>query len=98
MKVIAGKEKEYCQMYIDYRISIAKKMMLSKKGSLIGAVLAIGIGILVLSIITVIFTGLQNAIIRDLKDYQFGDLIVTDETGLITKSESVLIGWFETKF
>ena len=82
-------------MYIDYRISVAKKMMLSKKGSLIGAVLAIGIGILVLSIITVIFTGLQNAIIRDLKDYQFGDLIVTDETGLITKSESVLIGWFE---
>lgn len=69
--------------------------MLSKKGSLVGAVLAIGIGILVLSIITVIFTGLQNAIIRDLKDYQFGDLIVTDETGLITKSESVLIGWFE---
>ena len=82
-------------MYIDYRISVAKKMMLSKKGSLIGAVLAIGIGILVLSIITVIFTGLQNAIIRDLKDYQFGDLIVIDETGLITKSESVLIGWFE---
>ncbi len=80
---------------MDYRISVAKKMMMSKKGSLIGAVLAIGIGILVLSIITVIFTGLQNAIIRDLKDYQFGDLIVTDETGLITKSESVLIGWFE---
>ncbi|MCH9657895.1 FtsX-like permease family protein [archaeon] len=70
-------------------------MMMSKKGSLVGAVLAIGIGILVLSIITVIFIGLQNAIIRDLKDYQFGDLIVTDETGLITKSESVLIGWFE---
>ena len=68
---------------------------MSKKGSLVGAVLAIGIGILVLSIITVIFTGLQNAIIRDLKDYQFGDLIITDETGLITKSESVLIGWFE---
>ena len=80
---------------MDYRISVAKKMMMSKKGSLVGAVLAIGIGILVLSIITVIFTGLQNAIIRDLKDYQFGDLIITDETGLITKSESVLIGWFE---
>ena len=80
---------------MDYRISVAKKMMMSKKGSLIGAVLAIDIGILVLSIITVIFTGLQNAIIRDLKDYQFGDLIITDETGLITKSESVLIGWFE---
>ena len=80
---------------MDYRISVAKKMMMSKKGSLIGAVLAIGIGILVLSIITVIFTGLQNAIIRDLKDYQFGDLVITDETGPITKSESVLIGWFE---
>ena len=80
---------------MDYRISVAKKMMMSKKGSLVGAVLAIGIGILVLSIITVIFIGLQNAIIRDLKDYQFGDLIITDETGLITKSESVLVGWFE---
>ena len=82
-------------MNIDYRITVAKKMMLSKKGSMLGAVLAIGIGILVISIITVIFTGLQNAIIRDLEDYQFGDLVVTDETGLITKSESVLIGWFE---
>lgn len=80
---------------MDYRIEVATKMLMSKKGSLMGAVLAIGIGILVLSIITVIFTGLQNAIIRDLKYYQFGDLIVTDETGPITKSESLLIGWFE---
>jgi len=70
-------------------------MLVSKKGSLVGAILAIGIGILVLSIITVIFTGLQNAIIRDLKNYQFGDLMLTDEKGPITKSESLLIGWFE---
>ena len=82
-------------MNTDYRITVAKKMMLSKKGSMLGAILAIGIGILVISIITVIFTGLQNAIIRDLEDYQFGDLVITDETGLITKSESVLVGWFE---
>ena len=81
---------------MDYRISVAKKMLLSKKGSLLGAVLAIGVGILVISIITVIFLGLQNAIIRDLKNYQFGDLMVTDETGLIEKSEQLLIGWFES--
>jgi len=81
---------------MDYRITIAKKMLLSKKGSLLGAVLAVGVGILVISIITVIFLGLQNAIIRDLKNYQFGDLMVTDETGLIDKSDQLLIGWFES--
>ncbi len=81
---------------MDYRITVAKKMLLSKKGSLLGAVLAIGVGILVISIITVIFLGLQNAIIRDLKIYQFGDLMVTDETGLIDKSDQLIIGWFES--
>ena len=81
---------------MDYRITIAKKMLLSKKGSLLGAVLAVGVGILVISIITVIFLGLKNAIIRDLKNYQFGDLMVTDETGLIDKSDQLLIGWFES--
>jgi len=80
---------------LDYRIDIALNMLASRKGSLVGAMLAIGVGILVISIITVIFTGLQGAIIRDLQEYQFGDLLVTNEKENITKSESLLINWFE---
>jgi lipoprotein-releasing system permease protein len=76
-------------------MDIALNMLASKKGSLVGAMMAISIGILVISIITVIFTGLQGAIVRDLQEYQFGDLVVTNEKENITKSESLLISWFE---
>jgi lipoprotein-releasing system permease protein len=76
-------------------MDIALNMLASKKGSLVGAMMAISIGILVISIITVIFTGLQGAIVRDLKEYQFGDLVVTNEKENITKSELLLISWFE---
>jgi lipoprotein-releasing system permease protein len=70
-------------------------MLANKKGSLIGAVLAVSIGILVIHVNFVIFQGLYNAIIRDLSGYRFGDIRVTDEEEFITKSDLVLVNWFE---
>ena len=70
-------------------------MLSNKKGSLIGAVLAVSIGILVIHVNFVIFQGLYDAIIRDMSDYRFGDVYITDEEDFIDKSDLSLVNWFE---
>lgn len=80
---------------MDYRLKVAKKMLFNKRGSLIGAVLAVTVGILVLHVNFVIFQGLYDAIVRDITEYRTGDILVTDEASLIDTSETILINWFE---
>ena len=80
---------------MDYRLELAMRMLVNKRGSLIGAVLAVSIGILVIHVNFVIFQGLYDAIIRDMSDYRFGDLHVTDKEDFIDKSDLALVNWFE---
>ena len=81
---------------MDYRLNLAKRMLVNKKGSLIGAVLAVSIGILVINVNFVIFQGIYDAIVRDMTDYRFGDIYVYDEErSTIQKSDIVFINWFE---
>ena len=80
---------------MDYRIKLAKRMLFNQKGSLFGAVLAVTIGILVIQVNFVIFQGLFDAIVRDISDYNTGDIIITDEFDFIDKSDQSLIRWFE---
>lgn len=80
---------------MDYRVQLAKRMLSNKKGSLLGAVLAVSIGILVIHVNFVIFQGLFDAIVRDMSNYRFGDVRVTDEESFITKSDIFLVNWFE---
>ncbi len=80
---------------MDYKVKLAKRMLFNKKGSLIGAVLAVTVGILVIHVNFVIFQGLYDAIVRDISDYSTGDVIVTDEFDFIDKSDQSLIRWFE---
>jgi len=68
---------------------------MNKKGSLVGAVLAVSVGILVIHVNFVIFQGLFDAIVRDMSDYRFGDIYVTDKEDFIEKSDQVLVNWFE---
>ena len=70
-------------------------MLFNKRGSLLGAVLAVTIGILVIHVNFVIFQGLFDAIVRDLTDYRFGNLQVTNKEDYIDKSDSSLVKWFE---
>jgi lipoprotein-releasing system permease protein len=70
-------------------------MLFNQKGSLFGAVLAVTIGILVIHVNFVIFQGLFDAIVRDIRDYNTGDIIITDEFDFIDKSDQSLIRWFE---
>ncbi len=79
---------------MDYRVNLAKRMLFNKKGSLMGAVLAVSIGILVIHVNFVIFQGLFDAIVRDMSDYRFGDIYVTDKEDFIDKSDITLINWF----
>ena len=60
-----------------------------------GAVLAVTIGILVIHVNFVIFQGLFDAIVRDLTDYRFGNLQITNKEDYIDKSDSSLVKWFE---
>lgn len=80
---------------MDYRITLAKRMLVNKKGSLIGAILAVTVGILVIHVNFVIFQGLFDAIVRDMTNYRFGDVYVTDEKDYIDKSDIALVNWFE---
>lgn len=80
---------------MDYRLKLAKRMLFNKKGSLIGAVLAVTIGILVIHVNFVIFQGLFDAIVRDITDYRNGDILVTDESDFIDKSDLSIVNWFE---
>ncbi|MBS1268128.1 MAG: hypothetical protein MAG458_00849 [Nitrosopumilus sp.] len=80
---------------MDYRLLLAKRMLFNKKGSLLGAVLAVTIGILVIHVNFVIFQGLFDAIVRDISDYRNGDILVTDEADYIDKSDLSLVNWFE---
>jgi len=80
---------------VDYRLRLAKRMLFNKRGSLIGAVLAVTVGILVIHVNFVIFQGLFDAIVRDISDYRNGDILVTDEADFIEKSDISLVNWFE---
>ena len=81
---------------MDYRLNLATRMLVNKKGSLIGAVLAVSIGILVIHVNFVIFQGIYDAIIRDMTDYRFGDIFIThEEDPTIERSHLVYTNWFE---
>ena len=80
---------------MDYRVRLALRMLTSRKGSMVGAILAITVGILVIHVNFVIFQGLYDGFVRDMKAYQFGDIYVTNEEDYIDKSDALLVGWFE---
>ncbi len=81
---------------MDYRLNLAARMLANKRGSLIGAVLAVSIGILVIHVNFVIFQGIYDAIIRDMTEYRFGDIFVShEEEGTIQRSHVVYTNWFE---
>ena len=81
---------------MDYRVNLAARMLANKRGSLIGAVLAVSIGILVIHVNFVIFQGIYDAIIRDMTEYRFGDIFVShEEEATIERSHVVYTNWFE---
>ena len=78
---------------MDYRVRIATRMLFRRKGSLFAATIAVAIAILVIAINSVTFNGVANAIIRDLVDYRFGHVLVTDRDGNIQRQDMEMIGF-----
>ncbi len=80
---------------MDYRLKIAVSMLFKKKSSMLAAVIAVAIAVFVIVINYVTFDGVANAIIRDLIDYRFGHIVITDRDGNIEKPDRDLIGFLE---
>ena len=93
--IIYIKYQTIFSLLMEYRLRLAKRMLFNKKGSLIGAVLAVTIGILVIHVNFVIFQGLFDAIVRDISNYRNGNVLITDEEDYIDKSDQALVSWFE---
>ena len=70
-------------------------MLFKRKGSMLAAIIAVAIAILVIVINNVTFEGAANGIVRDLTDYQFGNLQITDKNGYIDKPDSELVGYLK---
>jgi len=80
---------------VDYRLKVAVSMLFRRKGSMFAAIIAVAIAVLVIVINYVTFDGVANAIIRDLVDFRFGHVLITDRDGNIEKPDSELIGFLE---
>lgn len=80
---------------MDYRARVGVRFITKKKGSLIAACLAIAIAILVVSVNSVIFNGLYDAIVRDLVNYKYGNVYITKKGDFITRPEFELISWLD---
>lgn len=78
---------------MDFRVQLATRMLFRRKGSLISASIAVAIAILVIVINAATFEGVANAIIRDLVNYRFGHVLITDRDGNIEKPDSEIIGF-----
>jgi lipoprotein-releasing system permease protein len=80
---------------MDYRAQIGIRFITRKRGSLIAACLAIAIAILVVSVNSVIFQGLYDAIVRDLTNYHYGNVYITKKGDFITRSDFELVNWLD---
>lgn len=80
---------------LDYRIKIATSMLFRRKGSMFAAVIAVAIAVLVIVINNVTFEGAANGIVRDLTDYQYGNLQITDRNGPIHKPDAEIVGFLQ---
>lgn len=70
-------------------------MLFRRKGSMLAAVIAVAIAILVIVINNVTFEGAANGIVRDLTDYQFGNLQITDKNGRLHKPDAEIVGFLQ---
>jgi len=80
---------------MDYRAQIGIRFITRKRGSLIAACLAIAIAILVVSVNSVIFQGLYDAIVRDLVNYHYGNVYITKKGDFIARNDFELINWLD---
>lgn len=83
---------------MDYRIALATKLLVRRKGNLIASVTALVIGIMVILFNSIITNGVVQGIIRDLRDYRYGDVIVTKNDDNFKNEEALQLMRYAQKF
>lgn len=66
---------------MDFRLYVALQFLAKRKGSFIASVAALVIGVMVILLNSLIFTGVAQGILRDIINYRFGDVLVTKNDG-----------------
>lgn len=80
---------------MDYRIELSFQMLRNRKGGIIGALLAMTIGILVIHVNYVISYGVYASVIKTEEDFHFGHVKIQDDEDYIEKSDTALVNWIE---
>jgi lipoprotein-releasing system permease protein len=81
---------------MDFRLVLATKLLLKRKGNFVASVTALVIGIMVILFNSLIFNGVADGILRDLADYQFGHVLVTKNEGNFQGEDLQLINYVQT--
>jgi lipoprotein-releasing system permease protein len=80
---------------VDFRLSLAIKLMIRRKGNFIAAVSALVIGIMVILFNSLIFNGVAQGILRDLADYRFGHIVVSKNEGNFEKETVQVMNYIQ---
>jgi lipoprotein-releasing system permease protein len=83
-------------LFMDFRVVLATKLLLKRKGNFIASVSALVIGVMVILFNSLIFNGVADGILRDLSDYQFGDVLVSKNEGNFEGEDLQLISYLQT--
>src|SRR6185503_10875282 len=81
---------------MDFRVILATKLLLKRKGNFIASISALVIGVMVILFNSLIFNGVADGILRDLADYQFGDVLVSKNEGNFVGKDLQLISYLQT--
>jgi lipoprotein-releasing system permease protein len=81
---------------MDFRVVLATKLLLKRKGNFIASITALVIGIMVILFNSLIFNGVAQGILRDLGDYRFGNVLVTKNDGNFKNEASQITRYVET--
>lgn len=81
---------------MDFRLVLATKLLLKRKGNFIASVTALVIGVMVILFNSLIFNGVAEGILRDLADYQFGHVLVSKNEGNFVNEDLQLISYVQT--
>jgi lipoprotein-releasing system permease protein len=81
---------------MDFRLVLATKLLFKRKGNFVASVTALVIGVMVILFNSLIFNGVAQGILRDLGEYQFGDVLISKNEGNFKNEALQLMSYIET--
>ena len=83
---------------MDFRLYLALRFLAKRKGNFIAAIAALVIGVMVILFNSLIFNGVAQGILRDITNYEFGDVLVTKNDGTFGTDGLQIIDYVKTTF